>query len=45
MLCKFDDSEKLGKRLRKTTNVDEYRIITREIFQTLPLRKEICPDW
>ena len=45
MLCKFDNSEKLGKRLRKTTDVDEYRMITREIFQALPLRKEICPDW
>lgn len=44
-LCKFQDSERLGKRLRKTTDVDEYRAITAEIFRTLPLRPEILPDW
>lgn len=44
-LCKFQDSEKLGKQLRKTTDVDDYRRITREIFHTLPMRPEICPDW
>ena len=44
-LCKFEDSEKLGKCLRKTTDVNEYKTITREIFNTLPLRKEIVPDW
>lgn len=35
LLHRFEDSEKLGKRLRKTTDVDEYRAIVREIFQTL----------
>ncbi len=35
LLPRFRDSEKLGKRLRKTTDVSEYRAITREIFATL----------
>ncbi len=35
LLPRFRDSEKLGKRLRKTTDLDEYRAITREIFQAL----------
>jgi len=45
LLCKFEGSEKLGKRLRKTTDAGEYKIITREIFRTLPLREEMQPDW
>ena len=45
LLCKFEDSEKLGKRLRKTTDAGEYKAITREIFRTLPLREEMQPDW
>jgi len=44
-LCKFESSEKLGKKLRKTTDVNEYRAVTREIFRTLPLRADLCPDW
>lgn len=38
LIHRFEGSEKLGKRLRKTTDVDEYRAITREIFRTLPLK-------
>lgn len=45
MLCKFDGSEKLGKQLRKTTDVNEYRHITQEIFSTLPMRSVIAQDW
>ena len=45
LLCRFEDSEKLGKRLRKTTDLTEYRAITREIFQTLPLRPALAPNW
>ena len=45
MLCKFENSEKLGKQLRKTTDIDQYRSITHEIFRTLPLRDELLPDW
>lgn len=44
-LCKFEGGEKLGKRLRKTTDVHEYKSITTEIFHNLPLRPEILPDW
>ena len=44
-LCKFDGAEKLGKRLRKATDVDEYKAITQEIFHNLPMREEIVPDW
>ena len=32
----FEGGEKLFKRLRKTTDIEEYRSITKEIFQTLP---------
>ena len=38
LIHRFEGGEKLGKRLRKTTDVDEYRAITREIFHTLPLK-------
>ena len=44
ILHKFDDSEKLGKRLRKTTDMQEFKSITREIFETLPLRESIDPN-
>ena len=44
-LCKFQDSEKLGKRLRKTTDVAEYKAITHEIFHNLPMHKNLHPDW
>lgn len=38
LIHRFVGSEKLGKRLRKTTDLDEYRGIAREIFRTLPLK-------
>ena len=38
---RFEGSEKLMKRLRKTTDLEEYRSITREIFRTLPLNTEV----
>ncbi len=38
LLPRFADSEKLGKRLRKTTDLAEYRAIVAEIFHTLPLK-------
>ena len=37
LLPRFRDSEKLGKRLRKTTDLQEYKVITAEIFATLEL--------
>ncbi len=44
-LCKFQDSEKLGKALRKATDVDTYKAITYEIFHSLPLKEDWQPDW
>ena len=37
ILPRFQGSEKLGKQLRKTTDVSEYRAITARIFAELPL--------
>ena len=45
MIYLFEDSEKLWKKLRKTTDIAEYRAITAEIFATLPMRGELEPDW
>lgn len=44
-LCNFENAEKLGKRLRKTTDMEEYKALTHEIFRSLPIRKALCPDW
>ena len=44
-LCKFENSQKLGKQLRKTTDVSQYRQIARQIFTSLSMAKDICPDW
>ena len=35
---RFEDSDKLWKRLRKTTDLEEYKAITAEIFATLELK-------
>ena len=35
---RFDGGEKLFKRLRKTTDISEYRSITAEIFHTVPMK-------
>ncbi len=45
LICKFEGGEKLGKKLRKTTNMEQYRQITQEIFETLPMRETLSPDW
>lgn len=45
MLCKFENTEKPGKRLRKATDINEYRYITREIFHSLPMRSQVLPNW
>lgn len=45
LLRKFEGAEKLGKRLRKTTDAGEYKAITHEIFHTLTPREEMLPDW
>ena len=40
LICKFEGGEKLWKRLRKTTDLGEYKAITREIFETLPVNHQ-----
>ena len=40
LLPNFQGSEKLGKRLRKTTDLQEYRSLTHEIIHTLPFRPQ-----
>lgn len=45
LLCRFEGSEKLGKQLRKTTDIQEFRAITKQILHTLPLAKELQPNW
>lgn len=43
LLPRFAGSEKLAKRLRKTTDLAEYRSITAEIFRTLTLKTGTPP--
>ena len=45
LICRFEGGEKLYKRLRKTTDIHEFRSITTEIFHTLPLAPRLQPDW
>ena len=40
LIHRFEGGEKLGKRLRKTTDLEEYKAITREIFSTLRLKEK-----
>ena len=42
LIGRFEGSEKLWKRLRKTTDLGEYKTVTGEIFATLPLLGENC---
>lgn len=45
LLYRFEGSEKLGRRLRKTTDLAEYQQIAHEIFHTLPLTPELLSNW
>lgn len=45
MICMFDGNEKLWKKLRKCTDVNEYRGVVREIFHSLPMHEELQADW
>ena len=42
---RFEDSERLWKQLRKTTDIGEYRAITAAFFATLPLADKLQADW
>ena len=41
----FDDHDKLAKRLRRTTDVDEYRAVVHEIYNHLPMREFALQGW
>ena len=41
LIHKFEDSDKLWKALRKTTDLNEYRSLSTQILRTLPMREEI----
>ncbi len=45
LLRRFEGSEKLGKRLRKTTDIREYRATVSEIVHTLPMAQGLRVDW
>lgn len=45
MILMFSNHEKLWKKLRKTTDMGEYRAIVAEIFGTLPMLKELQANW
>ncbi|MBQ9149197.1 MAG: tRNA-dihydrouridine synthase family protein [Oscillospiraceae bacterium] len=45
MILMFKDSDKMWKKLRKTTDLDEFLGITNQIFRTLPLADELQADW
>ena len=44
LIRKFENSEKLGKRLRKTTDLAEFKAVTAEILGTLPMKPQL-PKW
>ena len=43
--CRFDGSDKLWKQLRKTTDCREFRSLTAQILDTLPLASSPNPLW
>lgn len=45
LLCRLNAPEKLCKRLRKTTDLAEFRSITAEIFGTLQMPASWTPYW
>ncbi len=45
MILMFSGHEQLWKKLRKCTDVAQYRMITKEIFHTLPMHQELRADW
>jgi tRNA-dihydrouridine synthase len=42
---RFEDTDRLWKKLRKTTDYEEYMAITGEIFASLPLADSLRADW
>lgn len=42
LIHNFENNEKLAKRLRKTTDLAEFRSVTAEILHTLPMKKDLA---
>ena len=42
---RFENSDKLWKQLRKTTDIHEYNAITAQILHTLPLTDGLNVEW
>ena len=38
LIHKFENNERLAKQLRKTTDLDQFRVITRQILEELPMK-------
>ena len=45
LICRFDGGEKQYKQLRKTTDLNQYIAITREIFHNVPLADKLKNNW
>lgn len=45
LLCRFQGSEKLGKQLRKTTDLSQFQTITSQILCSLPMHDSLAADW
>ena len=45
LLCKFKNSDKLGKQLRKTTDIHQYREIVHQILHSCPIHEKLQADW
>lgn len=45
LLCLFEPCPALAKQLRKTTDLAAFRSITTQILHSVPLRRQIHPDW
>ncbi len=45
LLCRFEGNERLGKQLRKTTDIGEFRAVVSRILHELPLAPTLQPDW
>ena len=41
----FEEAERPGKQLRKTTDAAQYRSLTHEIIRNCPMRENLAPDW
>ena len=45
LICRFDGGEKLFKKLRKTTDLNEYKALTKQLFHNVPLAENLKPNW